>query len=331
MTGPAVGLETVFGCAVESSYGTPVTVDRFYEILGGESLKRQNRTLVSQGMRGGARNLRRGSRRVVSGRDAAGNVPMEVATTGFGRLFQQLLGTAPVITSLGGSPTAYSHVYAMGSVLGRSMTLQKQIRDAGGTVIETLTYPGSKMVAATFSISVQQILQFVPTFDCQDERTDIAAAAASYTTQKLFTFAGASLTIAGSPAANVLDASVTVTNPEKVDRFYLGNQGLKAEPVDNDFPAVGGSFRAEVLDATLYNLFVNDTPAAMVLTFVGDTISGSNHETLTITVPEIHLTGETAQVAGPGVIEQTLPWEGAADPASDPGVTITYITKDAAA
>jgi hypothetical protein len=331
MSGPAVGLETVFGCAVESTYGTPVVCDRFFEILGGESLKRNNRTLVSQGMRGGARNLRRGSRRVVSGRDASGNVPMEVATTGFGRWFQQLLGTAPVITSLGGSPAAFQHVYAMGSVLGRSTTCQKQIRDAGGTVIETLTYPGSKMVVATFSVSVQQILQFVPTFDCQDERTDISPAAASYTTQKLFTFQGASLSIGGSSAANVLDASLTVTNPEKVDRFYLGNQGLKAEPVDSDFPAVTGTFKAEVLDATLYNLFVNDTPAALVLSFVGDTISGANHETLTLTVPEIHLTGESAQVGGPGVIEQSLPWEAAADPASDPGMSITYITKDAAA
>lgn len=329
MTASAVGLQTIFGTAEETTYGTPVTVDRFFEILS-ETLERNQKTLVSNGLRGGTRNLRRGSRRKVSGRDGSGTVNMEVPTVGFGRWLKHIVGDTPTITNLGGSPTAYSHVYDLGNLQGLSQTIQKQIRDANQTEVESFTFHGVKTLAAEFKISVDDLLTVGLTLDAEDVDTSVAAAVASYPTVKLFSFAGATLKIDTVAVANVLDASVKIDNALDTKRYYLGSGGLKREPVDEDFPTVTGDLTAEFLDASLYNKFAADTAAALELIFEGDTISGANKEKLTISVPEIHLTGETPKVSGPKVIAQKIPYEGATNAAGAAGVTITYVTTDAA-
>jgi hypothetical protein len=319
MTGPAVGVQTAWGCAVETTYGTPVTVDRFYEIVS-ESMVRKNNVIQSNGLRGGTRNLRRGSRRLIASNDAAGDVVFEVATTGFGRLFAQIMGGTPVITGAG----PYTQTFAMGSVQGKSMTLQKQIRDASGSAIQTLTYKGAKVIDAEFSIAVNKLLELKLTFDAQTEDSTIGAASATYASTSLFSFAQAVLSVGGSPVANVLDATVKIGNPQDVARYFLGSAGLKAEPADSDFPMVSGTFNAEVLDGTFYGLFKADTAAALSLVFTNGASS------LTIATPEIHLTGESPKVAGFGVIKEAIPFVGAYD-GTDPGATITYVTSDAAA
>lgn len=330
MANPGVGTFVEFSTsAAESTYGTPVVTDRWFRILS-ESLARTNRTLTSNGLGGTTRNLRLGTARVLTGRAAAGEVKFEVGTTTFGRMFNQIMGGAVGTPVQQGVTAAYLHTYAMGSVLGKSQTLQKVIRDAGGTVIQTLTYPGSKVMSATFSISVDGILELTIAYDAQDERTNIARASASYTSVKVFHFQQASLTVNGSAAANVRDATVKIDNPQDVDRRFLGNAGLKSEPADNNFPTVTGTYTAEIVDATNYNLFVADGGGALVLDFTGDVIASSYHEQITITVPQIHLTGESPKVGGPGVVQESIPWEATYN-GSNPGATITYMSTDTAA
>jgi hypothetical protein len=328
MANPAVGTQTIFSTGVESAgaYGTPVTPSRSYEFLS-ETLKRQNRILQSNGLRGGARHLRLGSRRALTGRAAAGDVTHEVATNGFGRLLNQALGGTSTVVQQGAT-AAYLQTHTLGSVAGKSQTLQKVLKDPDGTTIKTLTYPGSKVMAAEFSIAVDGILQLKLTYDCRDERDDIAAASAAYVANtRLFTFAQAALSLNGSAVANVLDATVTLSNPQSVDRRYLGNGGLKAEPIDSDFPTVTGQMRAELLDSTLYSLFVTDGGGALVLTFDGAVIEGAYDEKLVITVADVHITGESPAVAGPGVVDQPITWE-AAQTAGGANVTITYQSSD---
>lgn len=328
MAGPAVGLNTAFGIAQESTYGTPVVVSRFYEILS-ESLERRNRTLVSNGLRAQTRNLRRGTRRVISGRDAGGDVTMEVPTTTAGIWFKNILGGTPTVVQQGAS-AAYLHTYAMGSLEGLSLTAQKSLRDAGGTEVETFTYHGAKVTAAEFSISVDQILQMAVSLDCEDVDTSTAAAAASYTANKLFHFAQGELRVDGSAVASVTGATARVENALKTDRYYIGSDGLKKEPTDNDFPTVGGSLTAEFLSpATFYDRFAADNGAALVLEFVGDNIASTYDEMLRITVPDVRFTGGTPTVGGADVISQTVPYEGTSI-GSTAGVTIEYQTTDTA-
>src|SRR5688572_17730135 len=120
--GAAIGSNTCLATAEEVTYGTPVAMTRWYEFLS-ENLERNNNIITSNGIRcGGTRNLRRGSRRVISSRSGGGDITLEVATTGFGRLFKHLLGGTPVIT--GGAPP-YNHVYPLGDLSGKSLCMQK--------------------------------------------------------------------------------------------------------------------------------------------------------------------------------------------------------------
>lgn len=317
--GAAIGSNTCLATAEEVTYGTPVAMTRWYEFLS-ESLERNNNIITSNGIRcASGRNLRRGSRRVISSRSGGGDVTLEVATTGFGRWFKHLLGGTPVITGSG----PYTHTYPLGDLSGKSLCMQKVLRDSASTEIEAFNFHGCKVLSGEFSISVDQILQLALSIDAEDVDTTTAGAAASYTNPTLFNFMGGTLNVGGSPVASVTDASVKVTNNLKTDRYYLGSAGLKAEPIDNDFPTVDGSLSAEFISsATFYDRFAADTAAALSLVFTSGTSS------LTIAVPEVRFTGGTPTVGGPDVVVTDVPFEGQYD-GTNAGITITYVTADA--
>ena len=317
----AIGSNTCLGTGVETIYGTPVALTRWYEFLS-ETLDRRHEVITSNGIRcGGSRNLRRGSRRVISTRDGGGDITFEVATTGFGRIFAQLLGGTPAITGTG----PYTHVYSLGDLSGKSLTIQKVLRDAASAEVEAFNFHGCKFLSGEFSISVGQILQLSVSVDAEDVDTTTAGAAASYTNPTLFNFKDGTLNVAGAPVASVTDASITVTNNLKTDRYYLGSAGLKAEPVDNDFPTVEGSLTAEFISsATFYDRFAADSAAVLSLVFTSGTSS------LTIEVPEVRFTGGTPTVGGPDVVAVDVPFEGQYD-GTNPGIRITYVTADATA
>lgn len=319
--GTAVGANTCVGIAEETvAWGTPAVVSRFYEFLS-ETLERRQNVQQSNAIRcGNAGYLRRGSRRSLSTYDGGGDLTMEVATSGFGVWFKHLLGA---VATTGTGP--YTHTFTMGSLLDKGLTVAKTLRDSASTEIETFTFSGGKILSGTFSITTDQLLQLAVSLDFKDVSTAIAAAAASFSNVTPFSFHQGTLSIDGSTAANVTSATVTVTNALKTDSYYLGSGGTKGQQVENDFRAVTGSFDAEFASSVYYDLFAADTAAELVLEFVGDTPAS---ETLTITVPEIHVTGETPKVGGPDVVVQAVPWEGAYD-GTNSGIEIVYKTADA--
>lgn len=327
MTVGALGFQTIWNTGVESTFGTAVTTDRSYEIVS-ESVTRKNKTLRREGMRGGTISAYVGTRRVQTGQTVDGNVVLEVLPIGMGRIFQQITGSAPTITTPGGGTLTRQHVYALGSLANDSLTIQKVIRDPDGTVVTTITQKGCKVTAAEFAISVDQMLRLTLDIDGQSEVKNIAAAAAAYPSATVdpYHFAQASLTVNGVAAANVSVASVKFERPLNVDRYYFGNAGLKDEQVEEDRPKESGTLTADVINETLYDLFVADGGGTLVLTFIGSLIEGALFNTLTITVPDIHLTEGTPAVSGPGLLTGQHPWESDAG-----GATITYITTDTAA
>lgn len=319
------GLKTQFGYVAESTYGTPVTVTRFAEILS-ESLERRNQTINSNGLRNATRNLRRGSRRVLSANDGGGDVNFEVATTGFGLLFNHMLGGTSTIAQQAATP-AYLQTHQLGDLTGKSLTMQKGVSQTDGTV-KPFTFHGCKILGWEFSISVDQILQLRTTVDAEDVETSTALATATYPTSSLFHFKQGTLSVGGSSVAQVTDASVSGTNNLKTDRFYLGSNGLKKEPLDSDYPEIGGSLTAEFVDlTTFHDRFAADSAASLELEFVGAVISGAESETLTITVPEVRFEGETPKVSGPEVNVQNVPFVGLFD-GTNAGVKIEYKSTD---
>src|ERR1043165_6040237 len=116
----AVGLQTVFGTSVESTYGTPVTPDRWYGLVS-EGLERKQVVIQSQSIFAGSRNVRRGATRALTHRWGEGPVVLEVATKGFGRWFDHMLGGTVATTTPDAvnSPTVRLHTFQMGSLTGK--------------------------------------------------------------------------------------------------------------------------------------------------------------------------------------------------------------------
>ena len=328
--GSGIGRNVVFGHGEETTWNTPVVVNRFHEILS-ESLTRNQETLSSNGMIGGsgtARHLRRGSRRAQTTRDGTGGVTMEVPTIGFGRLIRHTLGGTPTVVQQGAT-TAYLQTHTMG-VLPAGLTLQKQVRDEADVEVESFTFSGARVTSANFSIGVGGILQAEVAFDAADVVTSTAAAAVSLGNVGIFHWKQGTLKVGGSTVALVSQANAQITNVLKTDRHHLGSSGVKKQQLPSDFPTVGGSLSAEFdSPATFYDRYTGDTPAELILEFVGAVISGAFNQTFRITIPEVRFTGGTPTVGGPDVIVTDVPYEGFWDGASA-DVKVEYMSTDTA-
>lgn len=305
-------------------WGTAVTPDRFLEFTT-ESLERRQNVQVSQGIRSGRRYGGQGRR--ITRRDAGGSISTEVATTGFGILFEHLLGD--VSTNIDVAATAFTHTFTPGSLLDKGLTLQKGVDTADGTV-EAFTYPGSKILSADFSVDQDGLLMATWGIDAKDEVTTTALAAASYTTPRIFTYSEGTLRVDSVVKANVRSVgSLNIVNNLLTERFFLGNAGLKDQPINVPFDTLGGTLDVEFQNLTdFYDLFAGDTSAELELEFVGDQISGAFNERLMFTLADVRFEGETPKISGPELVYQNIPFVGL-DPETGDAIVIEYGTSDA--
>jgi len=322
-------LQHQFATAVETVYGTPETPDRFYEFLPGESLGRSNVVLNPSGLRPGVR-ATLGSRRVVTLRQGAGGVSFEIAASGFGRFFEHMLGGTGDVARIE-STDAYRHTYTPGSLTGKSLTLQKGVEKIGGAA-QAFTFHGCKILDWEITVAKNALAILGINVDAEDVDTDTALATANYITSNLFHFAQATLSIDGLPIANVSDFSVKGTNALDVERVFLGQSGLKLEPLENDRRSLNGNISAEFANLTaFYQAFEDDTSLELELQFLGEVIDtasyGDIREELTVTLYDVRLTGETPKVAGPAPAVQAIPFEGYETDGGDL-VAIEYVTSD---
>lgn len=313
-----------FGLAEETVWGTPVTPTRFLEFTT-ESLQRRQNIATSAGIRSGRRYGGQGRR--ITRHDAGGSVTTEVARSGFGLLFEHLLGGAASVNTVG---TVWTHTFTPGSLLDKSLTLQKGVDQGDGTV-QAFTYPGSKILSGDFSVAQDGLLMATWEFDSEEELTGTALASASYTDPVVFTYSEGTLSVDSAPVANVRSvSSLRVVNNLLTERFFLGNQGLKEQQINVPFDSITGALDVEFQGiADFYSLFAADTSAELDLVFEGALIEGAHDYTLSINIADVRFEGETPQVSGPELVYQNIPFVGL-DPAAGDAITIVYKTTDAA-
>lgn len=337
----ASGLGSSLGVGVETTAGTAVSLTRWLE-YNSESLHLEKNVVQGAGLRGSGL-FARAARRAYTTRTATGTVEMDCATRGLGPILQQIMGGTSTSTLISGS--SYQQVHQPGSMVNRSLTVQKLVPNAAGTLVP-FTYRGAKITDYEFSCEVGGILTLSVTFDAWDESTATAAGTPSYTSTDVFHFAQGTLKLGGtaSTASNVVSVSggttvasvkgitVSGSNPLATDRYFLGSNGIKAEQLENDWRTVGGSMDAEfVSQAALYDAFAADTAMSLQLSFVGTTaISGANYPTMEITIPSIRLEGSaTPQVGGPDVIDMSVDFTGL-DDGTNAAWQIRTVTADTA-
>lgn len=331
----STGLGSQFGAKKETTWGTAVTVDKFFEYES-ESLNLDQSYYDGLGLRAG-RTFGPSSRTRKTTRAAGGDTPLAFPTKLGGFFLDQMVaGTITPVQQA--ATTAYLSTFPIGaSVPTKSATLQVNKPTSQG-VDTPFTYPGSVLASAAFSIAVGGALMATFTWISKDETnptTDPAGAAlasASYVTgDDVYVHQDITLTLNGSPAAAVTGVSWTWTQPMRDDRFFLDGSGTRAKPIPNGLATVTGTLDAEWYDSTYYDLFRSGAFAALVITATHPTaIESTYFPTFKSTFSAIQIRGSSPQVGGADVLDQSVPFVAKDDGTNAPWKA-EYTSTDSAA
>ena len=357
----ASGLSGQVGTVAEVTYGTPVTVTRFYEFLS-ENFMFVPTWLDGLGVKAGQA-FNRSTRTVQSQFNVTGDLTMEhtsgeaatVIADSMGFWWKYALGSAfttPTIVS----STAYQQIHTYGSKAGQFLTVQVGRPQISGVTVQPFTYTGVKITDFEFSCTDAQIAQLKLTFDGQAELTSTGLAAASYPTPNgLFSFANASVMTIGGTAttsagltsvaagsalgSRVTGITITGTTPMKVDRFGLGNAGLKGEPIENAIPTITGTLTTEFYSRTeLYDVFKTASTTALQVDFTkfdsagndaAGALAGANPYRLSFIFPAVKFKTGSINVTSPDVLPQTIGFQAYDDGGgSNPVMQVRIISKE---
>ena len=320
-----------FGMKVESTYGTPVTVDRFYE-LSGESLRMDIGRTRSAGLRSG-QTFDRTDRFLPFKTGVSGGISLDLPNKSAGVLLNAICGgTASLGSVIDGT---YIQTHVAGSALtAKFYTLQVNRPDNGATD-RVFTYHGCMVSEAVFACDVDGVLTCEVTWIGEDLTTDVALASVSYASAtEVFSFVDGSMTIAAA-ATPVRDWRLTIRNPLATRRFVAGS-ALTSKPLRNDKTEVEVEWTCEFDALTNYNRYVSATSAgalaSVVATFNGATVvgGGTTKPYFIATTPNL----DFMEVDGPNLDRNeiiTTRFRGKAlyDGSSE-ACTITYRSSDAA-
>jgi len=321
------GLDSQLGAVRETTYGTRVTPSKFFEFRS-ESLSLDKNYLQSTALGAGS-TFPRSSRRAASTRAGAGSITMEATNKGMGFWFDLLHDNvvAPVQQA---ATTAYLQTHNIGiTTPTKSATIQVGRPSTDG-VVRPFDYLGSMVTGYTFAWDTDEFLTFSVELDAQDEVTNQTLAARTLPTGlSSFNFTQGALMIGGTNVADVGGGSLEGGQPLKTDRYYLGTSGLKAKPVQNAFGSATATLNADFTDMTHHNRFTAGTIASVVLTFTGALIASTYYEQIKITMAACGFNGETPNVDGPDILNQTIPVVALYD-GTNPPVKLEYTSVEVA-
>lgn len=282
-------VESQAGAKTESTYGTAVTVDKFFE-FNEEDIQFEHARLDATGMRTGALG-RRSDRRVTYAKGGSGPIKFYPLSKGFGWWLQHLIGGT--VTTSGPGDSAYTHtaaIAAAGRLTSKSFTLQVNRKD--NTLTDRIwTFEGGKVTKWGLACDTEGLLECTVECDFEDVKTNTSLASASYPTgQEPFAFVGASVTYSGA-SIELKKFGIECTDQGlDVDRRLIRANALKKEPVEKQLPEFKWTGEMELSGLTEWNRFASSTAAGsgsqLVATFAAPTLIGvSAYPTITVTVP----------------------------------------------
>ena len=334
-------LDASIGIAKETTFGTAVTVDRFYEFLD-EKFEWKPTFVQGAGLRVGAR-LARNDRRKLGKSEAEGELNIEAVSKGMGRILEAVFGSVTNTQIAAGPGYQQNHTLNTTDPLP-SYTIQKGTPPIGGGTTQALTFTGAICSSIEFSCSTGDILQIKTKWAARDVVSNIAYAAPSYpASPELFTFVDAAITLGGTvtqptttalatggtAVANITDWQLSVDNKIDDGGFTLGGAGKRTRKQVSGLAEVKGKITAEYTDNTLRDAYLNQTPLAMVVTFQSSVaITAGVFPTLQFVIPLIKLEGDLPNANGGKPITQSIDYT-VLDPSTGSApITVVYRTAD---
>lgn len=300
----------------ETTYKTPVTVDRSFEFFE-ESLDWTKNVVQGKGLRAGSISPRT-TRRVIPTQEGSGDFSLECISRGMGYLWELALGSG-ASTLVSGS--TYQQVFTGGtSYYAPSATIQKQVVRQGGTV-DAYTFAGCSVKDWEFAFPNGDIATLKLGWDMATVTTATAAATNAYpaSTANLFhfangTIASGTLTAPTSTAlasgtttlANVRAGTISCNNNLTTDKFNFDGTGRKSTGASYGIREISGTLEIEYDATTMRDAYLNDTAQMLIVNFSAGALSSGN-ETLQVVLPDFRLdTGGIPMANGNDTIRQTV-------------------------
>lgn len=286
----ATMLDHQLGLKQESTWNTPVTVDRFYEWLAGSGLDWDPNPVQGKGLRVGAQVARAGRRVALVGK-ATGKLQAELASKGFGTLLNACWGTT-TSTLVSGATYQQVHTPVVSGTYLPSLTIQEGIVMPGGTV-HAYTYAGCSIADFELEMPENGIATLTVGVDGRSLATGTALATAAYpATPTLYASAlpvsgamtvGGTLTtptttvvasIAGGTAVAVKSWKLSVSNGLDLKRDVLGGRNqpvvgmreIKLTTVVEYDATTGATFRDAHIGQSSTPILLNATTAEALST-----------------------------------------------------------------
>lgn len=166
------------GFAVESTFGTPVTVSRFLAMLDGTEQSWDNRSVQGQGMLTGSRSPRADRFVPVTYGQGQLTLKAELVSKGFGLLWQLACGVNASTNVSGSTYQQVAHAGITGAVLP-SATIQVATARNDGT-IDPVTYAGCSATEWELDVPESDLATLEVKFDALTKTRGTALASASY-------------------------------------------------------------------------------------------------------------------------------------------------------
>lgn len=324
-----------WGVKAETTYGTPVTVDRFMALIE-DGLEPVYEVVEAEDEMYAGSLVQRVSQADPYIAGVSGSIKAYVPTSGFGLYLKHALGAASVGT-VSDSNYTQTHTLSGQGKYGLSLTGQSgRPLNPSGTV-QPFTWHGLKILSLELALEREGFLTTTIEFDGEDVGTGVALATASYPAiaagAQKFPWRTATLEV-DSSAVEVTAFSVKVTWPMKTDRRYLRGSALKKEPVVSGKAMVEWSFEADFADLSDYNRFagtnIDDRIGAIDFAITGiAALGGTTLPQLTVSLPAARWDAGPPTVSGYDPLIYSASGI-ALDNDSDEPITITYRTTDAA-
>lgn len=315
-------LDSSVGIKKETTFGTPVTVDRFPEFLS-ESLEWKPEYMTGRGLRVGSR-VQRADRRQLGRQHVEGDVSLEACARGLGIFFEALMGQS-TSTIIGAGP-AYQHLFTLTNTDPfPTYTIQKGVPLLGGGAVQAATFSGMACTRGTITSAVGEIVKLDTSWFGKAVSTAIAYAAPSYaaaSSQELFTFLHGSITLGtgvvtvptatalasgGTGVNNIKDFSLTIDNKLDTSGYTYGSNGTLGRQPTLGATEISGKLTAEFDSVTNRDYYLQNTTVSITMTFTtGTQLQSGVFNTFQIVIPAAKLDGDTPKAVSDGIVTQDL-------------------------
>lgn len=329
-------INSQLGVKDESSYGTAVTVDRFYQFNQLGDIDYQQVRLVPKGIRAsGWAPVASQQRIAVQG--ATVPVELEWMTKGMGWWLKHLLGGT---ATSGPTDSAYTHTGTVASLYGDSFTAQGNFPLNPAGTNQAITFAGCKVPSWELSCSAPDGLMMLKAdIDARSVTTATSLESASYPSAMVpYGWIDLAVTIGGT-SVPVTDWTIKVDNALELERYKQQGSALKQEQTHAGMRKISFELTADFDSLTQHNRVRATVDAnALAQTVItatcadtGTTIGASTQPSTTITLPKCSFD----KIDGVGVNEgkgimQKLSgevyWDG-----SSSLMTIAYVSADSTA